>query len=365
MKQENIEAVREEEYYHKVDVQILKRFFNGSSSEAEEAQVYYWFRNPSYEKAMHYKIQEHWDEFVEDGTAELNSERLLDKIHHKIHIDEWEKSQHKSFFKRFYLSYTKIAAAILFPLLFLGGGYLFKGDHIKNGNVSYVEIHSPPAARTHFELPDGSSGWLNSGSTLRFPTSFEGSTRELSLTGEAYFDVYHNPKRPFVISAGQNEVHALGTSFNVMAWPDEEEITVTMESGLTVFYSLEKNSEKTKVSELRKGEQLVYNSKYGSIAKSKVTTECYTSWKDGKLIFRNEPMEIVLKKLGRWYNVDFVVDNKEIEDYRYRATFVDESLDEVLKLLEHTSPVGYKEIERELLADESYSKKRIELFIRP
>lgn len=349
--------------YHEVDLQLLKRYFNDTCTKSEEKMLIEWFRNPDYEKALLYKIKEHWEEFDEIGKAEFNSERILDKIHHKMHLDDWKKSQEISGFRKFFKVYSKIAAAILLPLLILGGAYFSKGNIIKADNVSYAEVYSPPGARTHFHLPDGSSGWLNSGSTLRFPAQFTGSTREVSLLGEGYFDVSHNPENPFVISTGQSEVHALGTSFNVMAWQDESQITVTMESGLTVVYGLDKKKNKTKISELRKGEQLVYSTRDHSCLKKDVNSESFTSWKDGKLIFRNEPMDEVLKKIGRWYNVHFIVDNREIDGYRYRATFKDETLDEVLKLLEHTSPIGYEELEREILSDGTYSRKRIRLFI--
>ena len=354
------------DYYSEVDLEVLKHYFQNTCSKAEESLVKEWFRNPSYEKALLYKIKEHWMDFEVPSSGELNSEELLQKIHHKILLGDWENSLHLPLYKRLYHSYKKIAAVILFPLLLLGGGYLLSGGNtgqVGNTLASYAEIHSPPAARTHFELPDGSSGWLNSGSKLKFPTSFSGTERQVTLSGEGYFDVSHDPEHPFVITAGKAEVHALGTSFNVKAWPEEDKITVTMESGLTVFYGREKNQVETKVAELRKGQQLIYYQKDRQFSKQTVNTESYTSWREGKLIFRNEPMAEVLKKLGRWYNVEFIVDNMEIDEYRYRATFKGETLDEVLKLLEHTSPIGYKELERVVLPDGTYSRKRIRLYI--
>lgn len=353
------------DYYNTLDSEVLLRYFQGASSKAEEIQVIGWFSNPSFEKALLYKIKEHWEDFKEPSSGELNSEELLQKIHHKILLRAWESSQHVPFYKKLYQRYMRIAAVILFPLLLLGGTYLLSGSKSRNANISYAEIHSPPAARIRFELPDGSSGWLNSGSTLRFPTKFTGSERVVTLSGEGYFDVFPDPEHAFIVRTGEAEVHALGTSFNVKAWPDEEKTIVTMESGLTVFYGRDENNKKTKVAELRKGKQLIYYKQNKKFSKRKVDPSYYTSWSDGTLIFRNEPMAEVLKILGRWYNVEFIVDNMEIEDYRYRATFRDETLDEVLKLLEHTSPIGYTELERAVLPDGTYSKKRIRLYINP
>ncbi len=350
--------------YDSIDLLVLENYFNGTCSKEEEDQVNLWFEDPAYEKVLRYKLKEHWKKLDVPSSIELNSERLLDGIYHKMHFSTWEKSKQEPFYRKFYMAYSKIAAAVLLPLLLLGGWYLFGSKNIGE-KVSLTEIYSPPAARTRFELPDGSSGWLNSGSSLTFPSRFTGSTRELSLKGEAYFDVHHDPRHPFVISTGQSQVHALGTSFNVMAWPDEEYSTLTMESGLTVVYRMDEKNHLTKLTELNRGEQLIYYNDGADSRKSKVNPDYFTSWKDGKLVFRNEPMGEVLKKLGRWYNVEFIVDNNEIDAYRYRATFRDETLDEVLKLLEHTSPIGHEELERITLSDGSFSKKRIRLFISP
>jgi ferric-dicitrate binding protein FerR (iron transport regulator) len=233
------------------------------------------------------------------------------------------------------------------------------------GEIAYTEINSPLGARTHFELPDGSSGWLNSGSKLKFPSYFFGSTRDVFLTGEGFFDVNHMSKKPFVVKTNWSEVIALGTSFNVMAWPDEEQITVTMESGQTLINRIDENKRKSKITDLRYGEQIIFYKHSSEVQKHRVAAEYFTSWKDGKLIFKNESMIEILKKLGRWYNVDFIIEDKVIEEYEYRASFRDETLEEVLRMLEKTSPIGYQEMEREVLPDGVFSKKKIKLFIRP
>ena len=96
-----------------------------------------------------------------------------------------------------------------------------------------------------------------------------------------------------------------------------------------------------------------------------VVTEKYTSWKEGKLILRNDPMNEVVKRIGRWYNVKINLKNGEMESYRYRATFEDETFSEVLKLLKLTSPIDYVEHKREMLPDGTFTKKKITLFIKP
>ena len=97
-------------------------------------------------------------------------------------------------------------------------------------------------------------------------------------------------------------------------------------------------------------------------SKYSVQANQYTSWKDGKLVLRNEPMTKVVQRINRWYNVNIILSDIELESYTYRATFVDENLDEVLKIFKNTSPINYKELGRNKLTDGSYGKRTIELF---
>ena len=95
---------------------------------------------------------------------------------------------------------------------------------------------------------------------------------------------------------------------------------------------------------------------------NRVEADLYTSWKEGKLVLRNEPMDEVVKKMNRWYNVNIIIRDHRLESYVYRATFVDETLDEVLKIFQRTSPIVTKEMGREKLPDGTYGKRTIELY---
>ena len=201
----------------------------------------------------------------------------------------------------------------------------------------YAEIFSPLSARTQFELPDGTTGWLNSGSTLKFPVKFRGKQREVKLSGEGFFNVAKDSERPFVVKTSDMNIVALGTRFNVLAYKDDETCEVTLESGKVIVEKTRENGEPVKLAELQPDHQIVISRKTGIIDTKEVVTEKYTSWKEGKLVLRNDSMNEVVKRIGRWYNVEINLKNGELESYRYRATFEDETFSEVLKLLKGTS----------------------------
>ena len=303
---------------------------------------------------------------MESRNYDLDTNHLLDKLHHLIHLDSYKKSCNVPFYRKAYRQLSKIAAILLLPVLLISTWY-FKTDgrfFAKEEKAIYAEIFSPLAARTRFELPDGSTGWLNSGSTLKFPVKFYGAQRKVELSGEGFFDVVKNSEKPFVVKTSDMNIMALGTRFNVLAYPDDETCEITLESGKVVVEKIGESGEPAKLAELQPNNQLVISRKTGIIDTREVVAEKYSSWKEGKLVLRNDPMNEVVKRIGRWYNAEIDLKDKELESYRYRATFENETFSEILKLLKLTSPIDYVEQKREMLPDGTFTKKKIIFFLK-
>ncbi len=352
----------------KINIALLKKFFNKECTNQEQEIVINWFVDEAYAQKLNSVLKKHWDE-LEYNSNELDvaTEKVLNKIHRQINLEKFDAKQNKSLLKRVVFYYSKIAAVLLLPIMLYALSFTFSdGDKvvILNQQMAKVEILSPLGARTHFTLPDGSSGWLNSGSTLEFPAKFTGKERNLKLSGEAWFDVVKNPDIPFVVDAQGIDVVALGTKFNVLAYPNSKSIDVTLESGIVIVKRKLGFIKKT-ITELKPGDQVVIPIE--ELIKPKVNIEVeiknFTSWKQGRLVIRNEPMSFVLERLERWYNVKIELKDKEIEDYLYRATFQDETIDEVLKYLKLTSPIEYRIKKRVANADETLVKKEIEIYL--
>ncbi|MFO7853475.1 MAG: FecR family protein [Bacteroidota bacterium] len=348
-----------------VDIKLIKKFLNKKCTPNEHESVLKWFTQIRYERKLKNIIREHWNEFkLESPDYKVDTNPLLDKLHHFIHLDSYKKSRNLSLQRKVFKQLRNIAAVLFLPVLIFSASYFLTGRGLftKVEKTIYAEIYSPPSARTSFELSDGSTGWLNSGSTLKFPVRFKGKTREVRLKGEGFFNVVKDPENPFVVKTSDLNIKALGTRFNVWAYPDDKSSEVTLESGKVIVEKVRENGGILNYLELQPGHHLTISQK--GFVKRTVETEKYTSWKEGKLILRNDPMSEVVKRIGRWYNVEIKLRDKELENYRYRATFEEENFREVLKLLKLTSPIDYVEEERELLPDGTFTRKKITLFIK-
>ncbi len=355
-----------------IDIILLKKFFNRECSKEEKKIVINWFVDSTYEQKLGFVLKKHWDEIEYDRTElDTAAEKVLNKIHHQINLEKFDQQQKEPWLKKAYIHYSKIAAVLLVPI-FLYAVYQYNDQNgfLDKNPTGYTatavaKIVSPLGARTHFVLPDGSSGWLNSGSTLEFSTKFTGKQRNLKLIGEAWFDVVTDPDMPFVVNTSGIEVVAVGTKFNVQSYANDDVVNVTLESG-KVLVNRVKNRRIELLAALEPGDQVSILKTGYKLQKEiqEVETINYTSWKQGKLIIRNDNMGEVVRKLERWYNVKIEIKDREIEDYVYRATFNDEMIDEILNFFKLTSPIDYRIKKREILGDGTVKQKEIELFLK-
>jgi ferric-dicitrate binding protein FerR (iron transport regulator) len=213
---------------------------------------------------------------------------------------------------------------------------------------------------TKFSLSDGTEVWLNSGSELKFPGRFAGKMREVELNGEAFFKVTKNEKQSFRVKAKEINIDVLGTSFNVVSYDDEKQTEVTLIEG-EVSLSAADGKTKREFGKILPGQRAVYYENSQEVSTEKVAVEKYIAWRDGNLIFRNDPMEDVVRRLSRWFNVEIIFDDQEIKSYIYTATFRNENLDQVLNLLQLSAPIEYHIIRSEALPANEFTKQKIYL----
>lgn len=184
-------------------------------------------------------------------------------------------------------------------------------------------------------LPDGSKVWLNSASSITYPTSFSGmQNRAVKLIGEAYFEVAKDRSRPFIVKTGKQEVEVLGTHFNVNSYNDEKATRTTLLEG-----SVKVTNEKGQ-SLLKPGQQAAVSG--GSLVISKVNTHESVAWKNGDFMFDNERFDSILRQLSRWYNVDITGSGTD-KDLRFSGTISrSKPISTVLRALELTGQVRFK-----------------------
>jgi len=184
-----------------------------------------------------------------------------------------------------------------------------------------------------FSLADGSQVFLNASSTLKYPQKFAGNSREVYFWGEAFFEIEPDPGKPFIIECGDTRIKVLGTSFNLKAYPDSQQIEVTVNSGKVLFYHVDADDNILGEVILEKGEKGVFDKKSRLIAKSLNNEPNYLSWKTGILVFNETTLDKVLAQIGQKYGVTFTINNKDLCHLKLTATFDNESLDSVIEVL--------------------------------
>jgi len=233
--------------------------------------------------------------------------------------------------------FLKIAAIFLVPVLLFAGGYYLLHKPTPN-TMAYIRVEVPRGAKRLLVLPDSTTVWINSECTLKYPKHFTGKTRTIYLVGEAYFEVTRDTAHPFIVSTPEMNVKVLGTGFNVSAYPAKQ-VSVTLVHGRIMAYHVNANGNVESKVILSPGERGVFKMKENVFTVKKVDTRVYTSWKDGRLVFKDAPLSEVMKRINRWYNVDMTANDKTIEHFNYTVNFENDSLPAVLKVLEEMTPI--------------------------
>lgn len=342
---------------NKEELNKLEDYLIGQADGEGKAWVARLFSEGESDEKLRRHLFNEWEKGQEDNNLEGdNLEPVLDRLHHIIGINELEKHRHP--IRRIVRFYMKIAAVLLLPVTIAAAvlfSYVAGNDRHDTGSGTDATIYAPMGSRVAFNLPDGTSGMLNSGSYLSYSVPFSGR-RQVSLSGEAWFEVESDPENPFQILAGKSTVKVTGTKFNLGVYPSEKCVELVLDEGGIEF----KADSLDEFIKLNPSERLVVLN--GDLRKSSVDPEKYSAWTDGKLVFKNDTMAEVVRRLERWYNVNISLADEELEKYSFRATFQDDSVEEVLKFLALTSPIGYKIAPRSLSPDGSYRKKEILIY---
>jgi ferric-dicitrate binding protein FerR (iron transport regulator) len=333
-------------------LQIIQEYSEGKLTLREQIELSEQLADEHNSDAEHILLDDWNFQLESDSYSDRNLKPILDRVHHRIRIIEANKIIKISWWQTF----QRIAAILIFPLLISILSYFYFQNKQASIPDSYAEIQCPLGVRTKFQLPDGSTGFLNSGSHLKYPVQFS-KERKVELSGEAFFDVVHNEKLPFHVITRNLDIKVLGTTFNVIANEDEESEEIVLQTGKVVVFS---KSGKQLVT-MAPNEQGILDIGKQSITKNEVVASQYTSWTKGQLVFRNENMQQVARRLSRWYNADVLVMDRMLYDYSFHATFRDEPLDEVLKLLSITTPLSFKEEKRANDQEGVYQKRHIVL----
>jgi ferric-dicitrate binding protein FerR (iron transport regulator) len=202
--------------------------------------------------------------------------------------------------------------------------------------VTMNTMTTPRGGQYWVVLPDGSRVLLNSSSSLTYPTSFSGNERKVELTGEAYFEVAHNPSKPFRVNSNGQTVEVLGTHFNINAYNDEAAIKTTLLEGKVKVT----DNAKHKVHFLQPGQQAVFNAQTFEV--NPVETDGVIAWKNGQFVFDGDNIQYIMRMVSRWYDVDVTYNGPVPDDIFGGSVSRFGNVSEVLKTLQLTGKVHFK-----------------------
>ena len=304
--------------------QLIGKYLTNSESAKEKEILNSWINENSENKKLLNSIN--------SNKKLIQEYEMMDLFNKKM---GWERFREKMLLqsKTCALIRWRIAASIFILVGMIGILYFFSGDFYKiNEKLNlYTSVSTENGQRSKVVLPDSSIVWLNSGTTLSYSGDFSGQNRKVILNGQAFFQVTHKRNYPFSVQANDLIVTVLGTKFDVNAYPEEDEIAVVLESGKV---KLTLREFKSFSYTMKPGEKATFNlSDNGAVNLSHVNAAIYSSWKDGKLIFRNSPMGDVVEKLKKWYNVDIEITDPGVYNSIFSGTIKNESYEEIFRLI--------------------------------
>ena len=309
--------------------QVIIKYLEGRATELEQRTLLEWLRDKDNRIEFRNLVSE-WkrgldeDHFPGGGANSWNrvQEGLLKRNYYR-----WQRS------RKFQMVF-KYAAVFFFAISIGTTIWIFTGDTAKSME-SHTNVIAQKGQVSRLDLPDGSRVWLNAGTTLSYDNGFSHNNRKISLTGEAYFDVAQDKALPLVVDCKGLKVKALGTKFNVAAYPDANSIDVVLEEGSVALNTPGKGSLDY---HLKPGEMGSFRKEKRELSISSVKPKKLTAWRKGIISIYDQPLEKVVERLEKRYNQKFEVDD-EVRELRYTFTIKNESLDQVIHLMERITPV--------------------------
>jgi Fe2+-dicitrate sensor, membrane component len=306
---------------------LFKKYLHSLSNPADFDEFAQFVEDTKNNEAIYDLIKPEWDESLKIDAGLTNPKReVLLLILNRISNEELIKVKQSAKIYSFWLK----TVAILVISLAISSLWLYKQSKPLSAYHQEQVIKVPFGAKTQFSMPDGSTVWLNSGSALTFSSDFS-AKREVYLKGEAFFDI-QKKKIPFSVNTDYGQVNVLGTAFNVQAY-SKKEFAITLVRGSVLV-----KSDKQQAT-LVPGEQARLID--AQLEKAVVGTELYTSWKDGKLIFKREPFPSLMERLERWFNVRIEYSPNDFNGLWYSGTIENETITEVMEMISMAAPVKF------------------------
>lgn len=309
-----------------MDKDLLYRYFDGTATPEEGKEVKRWM-----------------EASADNRKAFFRERRLFDALLMNADMASEEERRHP-FLRGFRgWEWLKIAVVLLVGVC-LHQAYLMLAD-CRTETCTTVRV--PAGQRTHITLPDGTGVWLNARSEMSYSTSFNQNHREVSLRGEAFFEVAKNEGLPFVVRTSTFGVEATGTQFNVEDYPDHHRFEAALMEGGIHVYTLDRPEEKVRLAPLQKA--YWENGRLNVAALDNL--EGYR-WRDGLICFSDETFSHIMKQFQKSFGIRIQIHNKEVMKYTYTGKFrMNDGVDYALRVLQRDIRFQYKKNDEKEIID--------------
>lgn len=328
---------------------IINKYLEGRTTDTEQAKLLQWLRIKKNSFDFH-RFSLVWKNSLDENQFPGDSEESWNKIQTQLlqkSFKGWQKYRKMNQFFKY--------AAILFFVISIGSLAYFFVNQKELLPEYYTSVIAENGQISKVELPDGSIVWLNSGSEITYSNFFASDNRNIKLAGEAYFEVTKIEGLPLVVDCEELLVKVLGTQFNVAAYPNNNFVDVVLEKGSVELLNEEVESFSCK---LKQGERALFDKSNRDLTVSNVNTSKFTSWKKGIMNVYDQTLEELVERLETRYNQEFEF-NDDVKNFHYTFTIKNESLDEIIKLMEKITPIKATQKQDTILLKLDKNKKKM------
>lgn len=312
-------------------IEIFERYIQNRANQDEVKRLSRWIKNNQ-------EISLWLEQQVMASSSAIDSEvqmRMLRNIESAINTENKIVNESQSKIRFQLNKWMRVAAMFILPVLTAAGVYFYMSR--LDTSAAPLVIAVERGQKANITLPDGSKVWLNSQSKLTYSANFNIKKRELQLDGEAYFEVAHNPNKPFIVKSNDISVEALGTAFGMKAYNEDKLISSILMRGKVRVTTPDGEAI------LMPNDRIMYDKTTHKKVKNAVTNATdFTGWIHNELRFENESLGDIAKTIQRIYNVDIVFATVKLKNQRYTGTINNNSLESVLNIISLTSPVLFQ-----------------------
>lgn len=312
---------------------LLRCFLNGDATLEEKQILSDWLKSDSAQEDLDGFVRSRWENVANSSIPEGLRKRMFQEVQNRIVTKPGDKRRSKVFTMRNLMSYV---AVILLVLATGVGSHLYTNLLLQEVSPKEYLIRAAKAQKASLVLPDGTKVWLNSDSEIKYTNLYGEKERRISLDGEAYFEVAKDSVRRFIVQADELAVEALGTSFNVKAYQEDNLAVVTL------FQGKVKASAGKEEAYLLPDQSVTYNKDKRFLSTetlSDASRACL--WRNNELSFSDEPLSEIAVLLNRMYNVQVQFKTESVKRLRFTGVITNNSLENIIELISLTSPIIY------------------------